>query len=272
MTVSYVEYGDGEKAPILLIHGLGGSWRVWLENIVRVGRDRRVIALDLPGFGDSPHRPDLLRFDSYAAVVRDFCRSLELPPVVAVGNSFGGWICAEVARTSPELVAALVLVDAAGIPPTRVESLKALATLRMADRLVPWSCRNREKLMRRPRMRRQVLAFAITRGDLLSSDLALHLLPEQHSPAFRPILETAFRTWNPAWCESLQTVKAPTLIVWGELDRQLPLRHATEWARHIPAAHVEVIGRAGHLPMVERPDVFHDYVSRFLAEVESSTA
>lgn len=270
--MSYVDLGDSRKPPILFIHGLGGSWRVWLENIVPMARDRRVIALDLPGFGTSPHRPELLRFDSYAEVVRDFCHLLELPPVVAIGNSFGGWICAEVARTSPNRVAALVLVDAAGIPPTRVEGIKALATLRMADRFVPWSCRNRERLMRRPATRRRVLAFAITRGDLLRPDLALHLLPEQHSPAFRPILETAFRTWNAAWCDSLQSVTAPTLIVWGELDRQLPLRHAAQWARHIPGAQVEVIGGAGHLPMVERPEVFHDYVSRFLAEVERSTA
>lgn len=262
--VAYVDIGSGDSPPLLLIHGLGGSWRMWLENIVELSRERRVIALDLPGFGASSVSPAVVTCEQFAVAVGEVCQKLGIASVVVAGNSLGGWISAELANTRPDLVHGLVLVDSVGIPPTRSERARALMMLRMADRMMPWSCRRREALARNPALRRRAFAFAVSRGDLLAGDLALHLLPELHSPAFRPVLESAFKAWNTQWCEGLSSIKAPTLIIWGERDRQLPLRHATRWAGYIPGADIEIVPGAGHLPMVESPRVFNDYVHQFL--------
>ena len=69
--VNYAEIGEGE--PILFVHGLGGCWRNWLENLPHFGRTHRAIALDLPGFGDSPMPSWTIDMPAYGRLVHDFC-------------------------------------------------------------------------------------------------------------------------------------------------------------------------------------------------------
>src|SRR5918999_3042335 len=108
--VNYLEYGGGDGPPVLLIHGLAGNWQNWLENIPRIGAERRVLALDLPGFGESEMPAEDISITGYARCVHEFCERLELPPAVVVGNSMGGFVAAEVCIRFPELCDRLVLV------------------------------------------------------------------------------------------------------------------------------------------------------------------
>lgn len=266
--VDYVEYGSGTGTPLLLLHGLGASWQVWLENLVGLGDGRRVIALDLPGFGTSPFDPEVLSHADFAAVVAEFCEALELPAVTLVGNSLGGWIGASVASTYPDLAHGLVLVDAAGLFLTRRERALVVRQLRFANRILPWTCRNREMVASRPSLRRAAFRFAINRADHLESDLALQLLPPEHSKAFGPVLEEALSNWEPTWLDRLAAIKAPTLIVWGERDRQISVRHAARWAKYIPHASTAIIPKVGHLPMVEDPATFNEKVREFVSEID----
>ena len=100
--VNYVDIGEGDQHPIVFIHGLGGQWQNWLENIPRFAQDRRVIVPDLPGFGLlADARRGRSRSSSTAACVADLCDQLELGPCVVVGNSMGGYIASEVAIDRP---------------------------------------------------------------------------------------------------------------------------------------------------------------------------
>jgi pimeloyl-ACP methyl ester carboxylesterase len=186
---------------------------------------------------------------------------------VAIGNSFGGWICAELARRNPALVAGLVLIDAAGIPCTPSERRKVVGMLRMADRLAPTSSRNRELLARRPKVRRRAMAFVVSRADLIPDDLAIFMVPETPSPVFRKVLEAAAVSWSEEWCASLAGLDVPVLVIWGELDKQLPMRHAEEWVRHLRGAELVVVDGAGHMPMLESPGEVNAHVRQFLNRV-----
>src|SRR5918999_3559037 len=94
--VNYVDIGSGEREPIVFVHGLGGQWQNWLENIPRAAQERRVIALDLPGFGLSAMPQHEITIPRYARYVNALCGQLGLDPVELVGNSMGGYVAAEV--------------------------------------------------------------------------------------------------------------------------------------------------------------------------------
>src|SRR4029450_4367758 len=113
--VNYVEMGDGP--PIVFVHGLAGCWQNWLCNIPHFARDHRVIALDLPGFGDSPMPPWEISIANYGRLLDTFCRRLNLHSCVLVGNSMGGFIAAETAIDQPEWGGRLVLVPGGGVGP-----------------------------------------------------------------------------------------------------------------------------------------------------------
>lgn len=262
--VSFVDVGEADGPALLLVHGLGGSWRVWLENLLPLAATHRVIAVDLPGFGASPPDGTVITYDAFARTMDRLCRKLGLTSVVVVGNSFGGWVAAELALRHPELVAGLVLVGAAGIPATPRERLKVVSMLRMADRFAPIACRRRELLARRPRLRRYAFAFIVTRADHLPGDLAIHLVPETPSPVFRLVLEAAVKSWSAAWCDRVAQLDVPALVVWGSHDRQLPIRHALEWVRLLRGSTLVVVDRAGHMPMLEDPAIVNAHIERFL--------
>ena len=112
--VNYAEIGEGE--PIIFVHGIAGCWRNWLENLPYFGRTHRAIALDLPGFGDSPMPTWEITMANYGRLIHDFCERLGIDQVAAlVGNSMGGFIATEAVIEEPERFDRLVLISAAGI-------------------------------------------------------------------------------------------------------------------------------------------------------------
>lgn len=110
--VHFVDHGSGGDA-FVLVHGMGGRWQHWLENILDLARRGRVIALDLPGFGLSQSPGSGYSLDGFADAAAALCRALELKRVVFVGHSLGGPIAIRFAVRHPELVRAIVPVAGA---------------------------------------------------------------------------------------------------------------------------------------------------------------
>jgi pimeloyl-ACP methyl ester carboxylesterase len=263
--LSYVELGEGD--PVLAIHGLGGNWTVWLENLPALAQRNRVIAVDLPGFGRSAPAADGITIHGYSRLLLGLLDELALQQTVLIGNSLGGWIAADLALRAPSRVQALVLVDAGGIVPTPRERRKALAIMGGAARLARYAPRFRSAVASRRHLRSLALHYTFTRPGELAADLVHMALPPEPDPGFQSALDAAKRSWSDAWCDGLTELACPTLIVWGDSDSLLPLRHAREYARRIVGSRLEVIADAGHLPMLERPEQFNRVVLGFMAEV-----
>ena len=115
----------GEGPVVLMIHGLSGCWQNWLENIPFFARDHRVIAIDLPGFGESEMPEKKISISPLRRHVDALLDALEIDePVRLIGNSMGGFIGAELAIRYPQRIERLVLVAAAGLS---VETIRTRA-------------------------------------------------------------------------------------------------------------------------------------------------
>jgi pimeloyl-ACP methyl ester carboxylesterase len=131
----------------------------------------------------------------------------------------------------------------------------------------PLAPRFRASIASRPRLRSWALKYTANEPAKLAADLVYMALPTAPDPGFSPAFLAARRSWSDAWCDQLTEIDCPTLIAWGERDALLPLRHAREWARRIVGSELHVIPEAGHLPMLERPDVFNPLLLDFLERV-----
>ena len=169
--VNYVDIGDGPGAPVVFVHGLGGQWQNWLENIPRVAEERRVVAPDLPGFGLSPAPPKRITISGYGRLVDALCEHLGFGPVHLVGNSMGGFVAAETAIQFPERVERLVLVSAAGISSANVYRAPALLLGRAATALISYTAARHEHVAKRPGARNLALALVVRYPTRLKADL-----------------------------------------------------------------------------------------------------
>jgi pimeloyl-ACP methyl ester carboxylesterase len=263
-----VDYGERDGDPVLFVHGLGGSWQNWLENIPAVAdAGRRAIAVDLPGFGSSEMPPEEISISGYGRWIDALLEELGTGPVALAGNSMGGFIGAEVAIKFPPRVERLVLVSAAGITIEHQRNEPVMGVLYRTERiskfLVTALAARADELAGRPRLRRALLAFVAAHPDRLPGPLVAEQLRGTGKPGFLPALDAL--TGYPIR-ERLPEIAAPTLIVWGAEDRLVPLRDADVFEELIPDSRKVVFDDTGHVAMLERPGRFNRLLLDFLAE------
>jgi pimeloyl-ACP methyl ester carboxylesterase len=261
--LTFADIGHGEPA-VVFIHGLGAQWRVWLPTLPAVSAHRRALAVDLPGFGDSAMPAGEISIRGFAEVIERLCEQAGLGPVVVVGNSMGGFVAAELALLHPDRVERLVLVDAAGIVFTGWERSRAMPFLRSMTVLGARVAAAARPIAARPRLRYAALSFVVHDPVSLPADVAYHALLAAPGPATKAALAASLSYVSHEWGDRLKGISCPTLIVWGEGDTLIPVRHAREFARRIPGARVVTFPATGHLPMVEQPERFNATLLEFI--------
>jgi pimeloyl-ACP methyl ester carboxylesterase len=259
--VNYAEIGEGE--PILFVHGLAGCWRNWLENLPYFGRGYRAIALDLPGFGDSPMPSWELSMGNYGRLIHDFCERLGLDRVAAlVGNSMGGFVSTEAVIQQPERFDRLVLVSAAGISFAEMQGRRTQALARTMKAAAPFLAGDRDVWLNRPGGRQ--LAFG--RVVRTAAKLRPELLKEQTRPGLSApgFADAMVSIAGYDTRERLTEIEIPTLVVWGLNDQIVPVEAALGYHRLIPRSRLEIFERTGHLPQLERPARFNPLLEEFI--------
>lgn len=261
--VNYVDIGEqGDRRPIVFVHGLSGQWQNWLENIPRFALDRRVVALDLPGFGRSPMPREPIAIDFYGRVVAELCERLGLGPAVLVGNSMGGYVAAEVAISAPAAVERLMLVSSAGISQREVPRGRALRVGRLMAFGTRSSTAQRRALAARPVTRHLILALVVRHPTRLAPDVTLEgLMKGSGKPGFYDALVTCL---DYDFLERLPEIGCPTVVLWGRQDAIIPVRDADRFVELIPGSRKVVMEDTGHVAMLERPVTFNDELQRFL--------
>ena len=265
---------ETDAEPALFVHGLEGSSRNWTD-LIDVLRSRLACeAMDLPGFGDSPPRPDG-RY-SIAALAQTVIALIGKhgKPVHLIGNSLGGAVCVKVAATRPELVETLTLISPA-LPDSRprldlirfpVMSLPRLGTRlvkqyqvlpperRVAD--VITACYGDPALFQQARFATEVAE--LTRRDELGHAAAALVGTVRTLTA-----EFLRKGRHSAWRDAAR-VTAPTLVIYGSRDRLVDARMAGRAAHQFADARVVVLPRTGHVAHMEHPDAVADEIGVLL--------
>jgi pimeloyl-ACP methyl ester carboxylesterase len=256
--VRYVDYGAG--APIVLIHGLGGSWQTWLWNIPTLGATHRVIAVDLPGFGRSEVLPPPAEMATHANVLAALLDDLDISSATVVAHSMGGVVSIALLGARPDLVAKLALVDAGGVPMTPTQLAMIVRGFKLVGHIIrrPGVIR---AIARRPRLRRMVFGVFMADPHQLSGRFAAEVIPSFAAPGFLGAITAAAKL---AGRVDPSTIAAPVLLVWGAKDRILRLAQAEELSRSLADARLVVIESAGHAPMFEAPEQFNRAVLEFV--------
>jgi pimeloyl-ACP methyl ester carboxylesterase len=259
--VNYAEIGEGES--ILFVHGLGGCWRNWLENLPHFSRTHHTIALDLPGFGDSPMPSWPIDMPAYGRLIHDFCEKLGIDRVAAlVGNSMGGFAATEAVIERPSRFERLVLVSAAGISFAEKQGRRDEAAIRMFEATIPHFAGPHRTWLARPRGRQIAFGNVINYPNRIRPEL----LSEQIDPGIRSAgFADAVRTMGGYDTRyRLPEIEIPTLVVWGLKDRIVPVEAAIGYHRLIPDSRLEIFERTGHVPQMERPARFNALLDDFL--------
>jgi pimeloyl-ACP methyl ester carboxylesterase len=267
-SISFVEAGEGPV--LLLIHGMAGSCENWDSVIDPLALRHTVIAPDLPGHGGSAPGGGDYSLGGLAATLRDMLLALGHDRATLVGHSLGGGVAMQFSYQFPEMVERLVLVASGGLGPEVSPILRA-AALPGADLFIGATASVGQRAG-------SVLGRALgTIGVRPSADVAevargyASLSDGRRRRAFLSTLRAVVGTEGQriAAVDRLYLARElPLLIVWGERDPIIPVRHAHEAHELLPGSRLEVFEDAGHLPQLEDPGRFIAVVERFLAETE----
>ena len=257
----YLDAGSGP--PVLLVHGIGCNWTHWAANLDALTEHHRVIAVDMPGFGASEALSPKSELTATADAVLALMDGLEIHRFAMVGHSLGGLISWMVTAGAPERVTALCLVDAATVELNAWQMRALVRSFSYGGHSLAHPAVARA-ILRRPRLRKLVLAsfFADTSG--VTAELAVALLtPLTVAPGFHDALAAVARAISQLRHEQIVT---PTLIVWGTKDPIFSIRTARRLAAKLPHATLLEIPGARHWPMLEAPALFNPALLEFLSE------
>ena len=255
--IRYIDAGRGP--PVVLLHGLGASMYAWRKNLgAMAAAGFRVIAFDNRGFGlsDKPAVP----YDNaaYARLAIALLDSLGISDAVLVGHSMGGAIAAEVAIEYPQRVRGLVLVGSAGLG----------AREPLLFRVARWPVLGPAVLGFRGRgfTARLLKATYFDPSKVTESDVDQYYAPVAQ-PAYSRALRAVLRQFHFDGLEGrLDKIEAPTVVLWGEEDRWVPLGLGRALAAGITRSAFVSVPHAGHSVQEEAPDEVNHLVIRFLKD------
>jgi pimeloyl-ACP methyl ester carboxylesterase len=261
----YLEAGEGP--PVVLLHGLGATNASMLPTMWDLARDHRVLAPDLPGFGESDKPLRSYHAAFYARWLRDFLARTGVERAHLVGNSMGGRIAIESGLRFPEQVGGMVLLAPAPAFIKGREYVGVVRWLRPELALVPLPIRHRavvlgiRRLFARPSRLPAawydaaadefIRVFRTARGRISFFSAARQIyLEEPHG--------------DDGFWDRLPSLSRPALFVWGDRDRLVPARFAPHVERALPAATSVVMEDCGHVPQYEHAERTNRMIREFL--------
>lgn len=263
MQVHLRDEGPRDDAePLLLLHGTSASLHTWEGWVTDLKRTRRVISVDLPGFGLTGPFPDGdYRIAHYTAFLDALLDRLQVPPVVVAGNSFGGQLAWELAVARPARVSRLILVDAAGYP-RQSSSVPIGFRLAQVPALAP--------LMARLLPRRMIeSSVQNVYGDptRVTDELVERYYQLTLRAGNRQALVQRFQQAPAGDGQALiRQVRQPALILWGGRDGLIAPANAERFKADIAGSRLVIFEQLGHVPQEEDPALTLPVVQGFLAE------
>lgn len=259
LSIHYYEGGPTNGETLLMIHGFGANKDNWLRFAKHFTSRYHVIALDLPGFGDSSKPDASYDVGSQVERVAAFAKTLGITKVHLIGNSMGGHIAALYAARYPEQVLSAALLDNAGVQsPQKSEMFQRL------ERGEP-----NPLVVKTPEDFPRLLAFVFVAAPPLPETLQQHFAQQAmaNSALYEKIFSHLVERYIPLEPE-LPKIQAPTLLLWGDQDRALHVSSIEVMRPLLKKPSVVIMKDCGHVPMLERPEETAMHYQAFLEQSE----
>lgn len=256
VTTSFGLIGVEERGrggvPLVLLHGVGSDKSAWGPQLAHFGAERRTLAFDYPGYGESTFRADATR-DTFAAAILAAMDALAIDRAHIAGLSLGGVVALAMHAAAPDRCASLILADSFAVHPEgRAIYDRSLAAARelgmrgLAEARV-------DALLAQP-------ADAALRAEVIAT--MSRIAPEAYERGAEAV-------WLADQRERAAAIGCSTLILCGTEDRITPPALSEALKDLVPhAAYVEIAG-AGHLSNLESPAVFNRVIDAFLAGLDA---
>jgi abhydrolase domain-containing protein 6 len=252
--IHYWESGDPQERALLLLHGgWGDAQQNWEHIIPTLAQEYRIIAPDLPGFGQSGLLPDM-QIATVLGWLKAFLDALEQEKVVIIGHAFGALFARLFAAAHPQNVSAVILVNGGSIP-ALPGFFRTLARVPVIGNLVYGSMA--KSVYSRGALKRAVHNQKIVTDELVNSAAT-------NTPIFTHYLQMSAAYPIP----ENQTPKVPTLLLWGVEDTEFTIDEARRIQAQIPGAQLNEVEACGHILQLEEPDVFVWQIRHFLRELD----
>jgi pimeloyl-ACP methyl ester carboxylesterase len=221
-----------------MLHGWNNSISNWESIALKLSKSANVILVDLPGFGQTQTPPLDWNIFSYANFVRSFINKLKLSNLIIVGHSFGGRI-AIILGSNKNICHKVILIDSAGLNIRDIKSKLLLLVARLG----------------KPALRILPKPYSSTISRFFGSDDYKNA--GCNLKIFKNIVLTDLT-------EYAKNIAVPTLIIWGDKDRILPLKHALKFKEIIPNSTLRIVWGSDHSPNLEKPDKLTEIINEFI--------
>lgn len=258
--IFYLEKGKG-KQNLILIHGFAGSSNNWTEIIPYLVDDFKIYVIDLPGFGNSDKPLDIkFNVSTYADYLLKFIDKLKIEKPILCGNSLGGAISAKAYLKDKSKIDKLILIDPAGHESNLVSLMPVVKDI--DPKVVVKSVK---KFINDDFYVRASMKMVFHRQDLIDK-LFPKYADQLRKDGVVEFVINLTRSMDDLTIqeEELQKIEIPTLIIWGEHDKVLPVENADYFKKNIKDSQLVIIKDAGHLPQEERPEIVVDEIKKFL--------
>lgn len=261
MQVHYRDEGNkNDSLPLVLIHGTGASLHTWEESVKLLTDSFRVITLDLPAYGlTGPNPKRIYSQEFYVQFIDEFLKRIHVNKCIIGGNSLGGAIAWNYTYEHPTKVEKLILIDAAGYP--MISESKPIA-FTLAQ--IPVLKHMLNYITPRFLAKKSVMNVYDDPTKVTEKVVDRYFdlfLREGNRQAF--VDRMNFSTY-PDHLTRIRSIKTPTLIIWGENDKLIPIENAQKFHADLPNDTLVVLEKTGHVPMEENPDRTVDAIRLFL--------
>jgi len=256
----------GQGTPLVLLHGINMSWKVWRPVIPALEARHTVLAPTLAGhLGGPPLPAGPLGIAPVADAVEAMLDAEGIQQAHLVGNSLGGWIACELAQRGR--ARSVVAFSPAGAWATYKDQQRIVRMMRLTRRTAQWSSTRR--LLSRPGLRRSSMKLALERGDRIPDDVAMEMLEETRACL---LLEGLL-----AWIDRHGSIdgfdidpSCPVRLAWPVADRTIPYdSYGRAFRALIPHSELVPLRGVGHVPMYDDPRLVADTVLELTGKVEA---
>lgn len=259
--IHYRDEGNSKGPAILLIHGSNSHLQTWESVVDNLKSKYRLISYDQPGHGLSGRAGnDDYRGDAMAAAGIKILDTLGVERAMWVGNSMGGWVSWRAALKYPDRVSSLVLMNASGAQDgEKIEPYLGAKLMQtsIGQAILPYVA---------PRsIVKQSLQQSVYNPEVMNDALITRYWELVRFPSNRQAtIERSRADREPEKWDDIDSINVPTLILWGEEDKVIPVSHAKLFKNKIKNSEVIIYTKIGHLPMEENPDQVSKDIDQFI--------